>query len=76
MLENHQRNPFLILVFTFVGMFIRYVFFSLISFVLGNKIKNIWSFSEGFKQIVYNILLTFLIFIIFIFYVIYDIVNK
>jgi len=59
MLENYPRNPFLILLFTFVGMVIRFMFFFLLSFVRGVKSNDFWSYSHGFKQVVYNLLLTF-----------------
>jgi len=59
MLENYPRNPFLILLFTFIGMVIRFMFINLILFVRGIKSRDFWSFSNGFKQVVYNLLLTF-----------------
>lgn len=71
MLENHPRNPLLILVFAAIGMLIRYLFFSLILVLTGNKPKKILDYSEGFYQIVYNILLTLVFIIILIFYLIY-----
>ena len=75
MLEYHHRNPFLIIIFTFLGMLVRFMLFYPFSYLIGKTPKNLWSFSEGFKQIVYNILLTFLIFTGFLFYMIYDIIN-
>lgn len=72
MLENHPRNSLLILVFTAIGMLIRYCFFSVFYILIDRKIKNILAYSQGFNQIVYNILLTLLIIIVFVFYLVYD----
>lgn len=75
MFEYNDRNPFLILVFTFIGMVVRFAVFYLISSINGINPKKLLYFSEGFKQIVYNLLLTFLIFTTFVFYLVFDIVN-
>ena len=64
MLENYPRHPFLIVLFTFVGMVIRFVFFFLLSFVRGIKPNDFWSYSYGFKQVVYNLLLTFFLLLV------------
>ena len=76
MLENYPRNPLLIFVFTAIGMFIRYLFFSLILVLAGNKTKNMLHYSDGFRQVVYNLLLTLLIIIVLIFSVIYNTVHQ
>jgi hypothetical protein len=57
------RNPLLIYVFCAIGMVIRFAFFYCISLILGKKPRALNYFSEGFKQILYNlILLLFLMF--------------
>lgn len=71
MLENYPRNPFLIVLFTFIGMIIRFVFFSLISLVRGMESRDFLSFSNGFKQVVYNLLLTFFVILVFTLFFIY-----
>ena len=72
MLENHPRNPFLILVFTALGMFMRYSFFSVVSIFTRNKPKKMQYYSEGFHQVVYNILLTLVIIIACVLYMVHD----
>lgn len=62
MLRNHGRNPLLIFIFTIIGSYIRYIFFYLIAKLKGEKPKNFYTFSDGFKQIVYNLL--FILFLI------------
>jgi membrane protein DedA with SNARE-associated domain len=64
MLENHPRNPLVVLIFTFFGASIRYLFFSAIGFIRGEKYpKRFDQYSEGFNQVLYNILLLFLLLI-------------
>ena len=78
MLENYPRNPFLIVLFTFVGMIIRFVFFNIILIVKGIKPTSLWSFSDGFKQVVYNLLLTLFLMLtatLFFIYTSFPIVN-
>lgn len=61
-MTDYSRNPIVIFVFTVIGMTIRFVFFYCVSFVRGEKSKSYMSFSNGFHQIVYNLLLTLGIF--------------
>jgi len=64
MLRNHPRNPIVILIFTFIGAGIRYLFFSIIDFIREEKpTKPFYRYSDGFNQILYNILLLFLLLI-------------
>jgi len=71
-MQNHpRRNPLVILIFSCIGMAIRYVLFYLLSVVKGTTPKKIQHFSEGFKQVVFNLLLTVFIFIILIVLFIY-----
>ncbi len=73
MTENY-RNPFLVYIFTMIGARIRFGFFYVLSVIRGNKTRSFPSFTEGFNQIVYNIVLTFLVMMIiffgFIFYMV------
>jgi membrane protein insertase Oxa1/YidC/SpoIIIJ len=63
MLRNHGRNPLLIFVFTIIGSSIRYIFFYVLDKIKGEKPKSFYAFSDGFKQIVYNLL--FILILIF-----------
>ena len=74
-LDNYPRNPFLILVFTAIGMLIRYSFYSTYNILRGIKTKKILKYSEGFNQIVYNILLTLVIILALILHIVYFSLN-
>jgi hypothetical protein len=64
MLRNHPRNPLLILVFTAIGAGIRYCLFAFIFIIRGEKSrKNFYDYSNGFKQITYNLLFVFFLII-------------
>ena len=75
-MENHYRNPLLILIFTFLGMLIRYSYFYIWYSVIGRPIKKIDYYSNGFKEVIYNILLTLFAIMGFILWMVYDIVNQ
>lgn len=72
---NNFKNPFVILIFSFVGMSIRYVMFFWISKIKGSKPKNFVAFSEGAKQIIYNLLVTMMTIVIFVFTLIYNLIK-
>lgn len=60
-LENWPRNPLLIVVFTIVGVTIRYCFFFCVLSILGKRPKKFEKYSDGILQITYNLLLTLMI---------------
>ena len=75
-MQNHPRNPILIIVFSTIRMTIRYGLFYCFSIIKGTTPKKIRSFSEGFKQIVYNLILTLVIlFGLFFFIIFYQLNN-
>jgi hypothetical protein len=76
MLDYHHRNPLLILVFTFTGMLIRYLFFVFVLTLVGRKTKKLLDYSKGINQVIYNVLLTFFVFTALIFFMIYRNLNK
>ena len=78
MLRNHPKNPLLILIFTAIGASIRYILFKTFGIIRGEKInKNFYDYSNGFKQIAFNLLLTFFLIIgILIVIAYYDLKSK
>lgn len=65
MLRNHPRNPLLISILTAVGGGIRYFLFNIIKIIRGEKTpKSYRDYSDGFQQILYNVLLTFFLIIV------------
>jgi len=58
-----QTNPLLLFVFTVIGSSVRYLFFYILYQIKGEKPKGFYAFSNGFKQIVYNLLLMVLLFL-------------
>ena len=71
MLDNYPRNPLLIFLFTCVGMVCRYGFFFLISILKGKQARQLLYFAEGFKQIIFNLLVTFFLIEAFVSLLIY-----
>ena len=71
-LDDWPRNPLLILVFTIIGMTIRYCFFFCILPIFGKKPKKFIKYSEGLRQITYNLLLTMLIVMVGFIWIISD----
>lgn len=69
MLDNHPRNPLLIFLFTLFGAGIRYAFFYLVAILSSKYPKPFSNYSNGFKQIVYNILLTFLLVVVILIWI-------
>jgi hypothetical protein len=58
---EQQRSPLLIFIFTVIGSSMRYGFFYLLYQIKGEKPKGFYAFSDGFKQIVYNLLIMVLL---------------
>lgn len=71
-LDNYPRNPLLILVFTAMGMLIRYCFYSVINILMKRETKKLLEYSDGISQVIYNLLLTFIIVIALFFYLVFD----
>lgn len=68
---NYPRNPLLILVFCFIGISIRFCLINSIRIIIAKKPKHFFSFSDGFNQVVINLLLTLFSIVFFVIYAIY-----
>jgi xanthosine utilization system XapX-like protein len=69
--KNEKNSPFVIIV-TFFGMLLRYLILNVIRILMGKKPKNILAYSQGFKQILYNIMIIFGCLFLYLFYKLYE----
>lgn len=60
-MQNQYRNPILIIIFSVIGMTIRYLLFYFYTKIRGRKPRGFYSFSKDSNQIIYNIILTLII---------------
>jgi hypothetical protein len=72
--QNDKNSP-LVIIITFFGMLVRYVFINLIRLASGRKPKQFYDFANGFRQILYNILILFLIFFLMLIYMLYEVTE-
>jgi hypothetical protein len=60
--ENEKNSP-IVIIFTFIGMVLRFITINFVRLISGQPLKNFFSFAQGFKQVLYNILVILGLFI-------------
>jgi len=59
---GNNRNPLVVLIFGFIGMLFRFLFFTVFNRIVGNPHHKVAYFSNGAKQIIYNVLVSLVFF--------------
>ncbi len=74
--EENFRNPLVIYLFCGLGMCLRFLFFKPFYLITGKKQRGLKAYANGFKQIVYNLLLSLFLILAVVFLMIFQSVHQ